>query len=441
MHPTNTQPTLFSASTLEPQQKTFEPMAHSQRPKTLQEFLGFEELKAAYPLLQLAHLKSLVLYGPPGTGKTTLAKLLAQSYDLDFFQFNAVLGGVQDLKKLMLDMRQNSSHKNRGQVLFIDEIHRFNKSQQDALLPHIESGEFIFIGSTTENPRTHLNPAILSRIELVKLSPLKEHDQLRLIEKILLENLSQKDLHPSLEKDRSLKKLLINYSHGDCRTLINYLESIVGLIKSNHQLDEILLEKIFKEKARHFDRDGDRHYDVISAFIKSLRGSDPDAAILWLSVMLEGGEDPTFIARRLMIFASEDVGNADPTALTLATNGLIAVEKIGMPEARILLAQVTTYLASTFKSNSSYLAINQGMSYVKNHQTIEVPLHLKNFPPKFHSVQYQYPHNFPQHFIAQEYSPQGTPQFYVPTQEGREEGIHQRLKKLYPEKNYPEKSR
>lgn len=390
------------------------PLAHKLRPEVMSEFLGHDLIFKKYPYLQEAQFPSLVLFGPSGTGKTTLARLLAKNSQKEFYTFNAVLGGVADLKKIISEAL---SHPHKKSLIFIDEIHRFNKAQQDALLPYIEEGAFTLIGATTENPRVAVNKALLSRVQIIELKRLNP-DTLKEI------------LHQSLKKidknlDSAIIALIADYSDGDARIALNNLESVLSL---NSPQPKNVKELII-ENARAFDRGGNRHYDVISAFIKSMRGSDPDAAILWLAVMLDGGEDPVFIARRLVIFSSEDIGNADPSALGLAMNALNAVSQIGMPEARIILAQATTYLASTFKSNASYLAINEALEFVSQKETIDVPPHLKNFPPPG-SPPYLYPHHYENHWVKQSYSPNEIPSFYRPTKNGKEDGIKKRLDSL-----------
>ena len=397
------------------------PLAHRMRPQKLDDFEGIDNLLQKFPILKSQALPSLVLWGPPGCGKTTLAEILALEKKRPFFKFNAVLGGLGELRKVIDQGNQTSSEKNTPWVLFIDEIHRFNKAQQDALLPFVETGAFTLIGATTENPYTSVNKALLSRIQPIKLPKLQESSILSLLKKALKK-----------EGKVASPKLLEAFSHlcdGDSRKALSYLENALYsplLEKADLSTEEI---KTFTLGAhRTFDRDGDRHYDVISAFIKSMRGSDPHAATLWLAVMLEGGEDPLFIARRLVIFSSEDVGNADPRALTLATSCLQAVQSIGMPEARIILSQTATYLASTVKSNASYKAINEAIKFVKERPTIEVPLHLKNKGP--HKKNYKYPHNYPEGHTPQVYGPPEAPRFYNPPSRGQEAFLKERLKNL-----------
>jgi len=354
------------------------PLAHRSRPLTLSEFIGADAVFARYPFLKAGHLPNLIIHGPPGSGKTTFAKLIAQESGKFFHQFNAVLGGVADLKKLIHSIGPNS-------VIFIDEIHRFNKAQQDALLPYIEEGSFVLIGATTEYPRTSVNRALLSRSHIVELKELNTENIL-----MLLTNAVHKlDLNISA----SLLETIAKLTGGDARIALNTLELALAL--KNPNAEDI--KNLITVNTRAYDKDGSRHYDTISCFIKSMRANDPQRALLALAIMLDGEEDPLFIARRMVIFASEDVGNADPSALTLATSTLTAVKNIGMPEARIILAQATTYLASTYKSQTSYEAINAAMEFVQNRPTINA---------------------FTQNI---------TDDFYKPSIEGREDGIKKRL--------------
>lgn len=393
------------------------PLANRIRPEEFSEFIGHSEIFQKYPYLKAQNFPSLILFGPSGTGKTTLARLLAKQSKKEFHTFNAVLGGVNELKEIIREAEDYKKLTGKYSIIFIDEIHRFNKAQQDALLPYIETGAFTLIGATTENPRVSVNKALLSRMHIIELKILNSES----IEAIL-DNALKKS---GLTFGRDLVHTIASYAGGDARVALNSLEAALKLPDPTKES----VKELIIENARAFDKGGNRHYDVISAFIKSMRGSDPQAAILWLAVMIDGGEDPVFIARRLVIFASEDVGNADPTALSLAMNALQAVSQIGMPEARIILAHATTYLASTFKSNAAYLAINEALEYVKSEATIEVPNHLRNYPPP-NIKPYLYPHNYDGHWVKQDYAPTDTPLFYRPTNNGREEGIKKRLDSL-----------
>lgn len=394
-----------------------QPLAHRARPLELSDFQGQKAIFKKHPFLARKDFPSLILWGPPGSGKTTLAHVLAHNSEKDIYPFNAVLGGVADLKKLIAKAAENEKFFGKKAIIFVDEIHRFNKAQQDALLPYVEQGEIKFIGATTESPKSSVNAALLSRVHLIRLNPLSQEDL-----KIILHNVAKKE-EVMIQDD--VIELIATYGDGDARAAINILE---GLIISPGENDKENLKTVLGESLRKYDKNNDRHYDVISAFIKSMRGSDPDAALLYLAIMLDGGEDPKFIARRLVVFASEDIGNADPSALTLAVSGLHAVQNIGMPEARINLAQVTTYMASTVKSNAAYKGINQALEYVRNNPTIEVPTHLRNHHPDIKN--YQYPHDFPNHYVPQRYAPTETPSFYQPTDQGTEAKIKERLGQL-----------
>ncbi|MET0087122.1 MAG: replication-associated recombination protein A [Sedimenticola sp.] len=398
------------------------PLAYKLRPRNRAEFIGLEGLQGRYPFLRSAKPTSMVIFGPPGSGKTSLAHALCASEEIEFLPFSAVLSGIPELKRLFQVAQDATDLHQRTPVIFIDEIHRFNKAQQDALLPYVESGRFVLIGATTENPRSSINKALLSRLHVVELQAMDFDDTLQILQSAA----------GKLETDLSTNEaeLIAEYSGGDARKAIGNLELALKL-KATDQFSIPAFKKIILENARAYDRNKDRHYDVISAYIKSLRGSDPDAALLWLAVMLDGGEDPVFIARRLVIFASEDVGNADINGLTMANNALNVVSNIGMPEARITLGQATTYLASTVKSNAAYKAINEALAYVQENSTIDVPEHLKNFPAKNHPVKYQYPHDFPENWVKQQYSPEETPQFYKPKDIGVEKNIRNRLETLW----------
>ena len=421
------------------------PLAERVRPASLQDFLGQEHLTGEGTLLQESiaadNFFSCILWGPPGTGKTTLAKILANSLEGDFFQMSAVSSGVKDLRKIIETAKTNLALKTVT-LLFIDEIHRFNKAQQDALLHAVEDGTLTLIGATTENPSFEVISPLLSRCRVLKLNSLAED-----VLKSILLNAINSDVvlikHNISFKDGTQEKLVLA-SGGDARKMLNTLEAAVIMSGKDGKtvvVDKKLLSEALQSKSQIYDKAGDYHYDTISAFIKSVRGSDPDAAIYWLAVMLEGGEMPEFIARRLIILASEDIGNADPQALGIATSGFQAVHVIGMPEAALILAQVTTYLASAPKSNASYAAVTEAMNQIKEEGTSSVPLHLRNAPTPLmksfdYGKDYTYPHNHPDHFTDVNYFPEEMAQtpFYKPTNQGYEEFISKRLKELWPKR-------
>lgn len=398
------------------------PLAHYVRPKSFDDFKGHEEVFRRYKFLKGGKIPSLIIWGPPGTGKTTLAHLLAGRSGKELYPFSAVLAGIPELKKIIANALEMKKLFGKESIIFIDEIHRFNKAQQDALLPYVEAGDFVLIGATTENPRSSVNRALLSRLQTIELKRLKDEDL-----KLILKTANERS---GIKASEEVIHFIATYSGGDARRGLN----ILGFLRDQEAgLSFEDTKKLILENARDYDKSGDRHYDVISAFIKSLRGSDPDSALLWLATMLDGGEDPVFIARRLIIFSSEDIGNADPMALLIATAALQAVQNIGMPEARINLAQAVTYLASTVKSNAAYMAMNEALEFVQNSGTPLVPDHLKNYPPPG-AAPYQYPHSFPHHFVRQRYHEGTIPNFYRPTEIGREKNIKERLEELWRKK-------
>ncbi len=411
-----------------------QPLAERMRPRTLKDFVGHTDLtgegKFLHRLFHQKKMYSVIFWGPPGSGKTTLAIMIANYIDAKFYQLNAVSAGVKNVREVLKKAEFNQQ-RNIKSVLFIDEIHRFNKGQQDALLHAVEKGLVIFVGATTENPSFEVNSPLLSRCRVIKLSELDKTN----LKKILYHALETDELLKTLDIqiDREAEEFLLDNVGGDARKLLNGIEVAVDLAKRDNSKIRVSLDNVkeaLQKKNLLYDKKGDYHYDVISAFIKSIRGSDPDAAVYWMTVMLEGGEDPMFIARRMVIAASEDVGNANPSALMLANAGIDAVHKVGMPEAGIILSQVATYLAASPKSNAAYMAYQNAKELVKNTGTPNVPLHLRNAPTKLmkdegYGKNYKYPHDFPGHFTAQDYLPEniaGT-KLYHPTDIGREKGL------------------
>jgi putative ATPase len=384
----------------------------------------------------------MILWGPPGSGKTTLAKIISEHTNSEFHQINAVSSGVKDIRAIIEIAEQNKSF-NKRTILFIDEIHRFNKAQQDALLNSVETGLLTLIGATTENPSFEVIPALRSRARTYILEELSREN----LEAIIKSALEKDSFLSQLNIELKDKEFLIYLSGGDARVLLNILEvAVLHEINSDLRagqagpivISKEILEDIVQKKNIIYDKGGEEHYNVISAFIKSVRGSDPDAALYWLARMLEGGEDPLFIARRLVVLASEDIGNASPNGLVLAEAAFEAVNKIGMPEARIILAQCTTYLASSPKSNAAYIGIEKALSEVKNKPLFHVPLHLRNAPTKLmkeigYGKEYKYPHDFDNHFIEENYLPEELKgsQFYFPSENGQEKNLKERLKFLW----------
>jgi len=423
-----------------------EPLASRMRPRTLSEFVGQEHILGSGRLLRRAieadRLGSLIFYGPPGTGKATLAKIIANTTSSRFVQLNAVTSGVAEIREAIAAAREARDLYGKKTILFIDEIHRFNRSQQDALLPAVESGLVTLIGATTENPFFEVNSPLLSRSRLFRLESLSPQD----IAKILQRALTDKErglglLNVVLEP--KAQEHLINMADGDARSALNALELAALTTEPDKEGRRIITQEIAAEsiqrKVIQYDQSGDNHYDTISAFIKSMRGSDPDAAVYWLAKMLKAGEDPRFIARRMVIFAAEDVGLADPQGLLVANAAAEAVEFVGMPEAQIPLAQAVIYLATAPKSNSAYLAIKAANADVENFPQAKVPLHLRDASYKGaaklgHGKGYLYPHDYPGHWVEQQYLPDPLRDrtYYKPSAQGYEEKIRDRIKKKTP---------
>ncbi len=426
-HPPSTQTTGVEA-----------PLAERVRPQTLREFEGQEHLLGSggplRVLIESDRLPSIIFWGPPGSGKTTLARIIARHTHADFFQLNAVSSGVKDVREVIERAEANRKHLGKRTILFIDEIHRFNKAQQDALLHSVEDGVITLIGATTENPSFEVISPLLSRCRIYVLKSLTNEQLNRIIDHALTADSFLSD-HPVTVNDREYLMLL---SGGDARMMLNGLETSISLAKPTTDHRRVVgrkeIEEAFQRKYVRYDKGGEEHYNQISAFIKSVRGSDPDAAVYWMARMLDGGEDPKFIARRMIVLASEDIGNADPYALTLATSCFTAVDYIGMPEARIVLSQTATYLASCPKSNASYMAINDAMADVRATPDDPVPLHLRNAPTKLmghlgYGEEYKYSHDFQHHFVEQQYLPDNLKDkiYYRPTENGAEKSIRDRL--------------
>ena len=432
-----------------------QPLADRMRPVSLEDYIGQEHLVGPNAVIRKmvlsGSLSSFILWGPPGVGKTTLASIISKQLDRPFYGLSAVQSGVKDVRETIEKARKNQFFNQPNPVLFIDEIHRFSKSQQDSLLGAVEQGIVTLIGATTENPSFEVISPLLSRCQVYILNSLSKED---------LESLLQR----ALEKDPYLKKLKINiqenkamlqYSGGDARKLLNTLEVVVKSESSGEDFsadqtieitDDLVTDRL-QENMAIYDKNGEMHYDIISAFIKSVRGSDPDAAVYWLARMLAGGEDIKFIARRLVILASEDIGLANPNALLMATNCFQAVNMIGMPESRIILSETTIYLAASPKSNSAYAAINEALQTVQRTGNMAVPLHLRNAPTSLmkdlgYGENYKYAHNYEDHFVRENYLPEDleTPHFYQPGGNPREEEMRTRLNKMWKEmKNYGKK--
>ncbi len=393
-----------------------EPLAYRMRPKTLEEYVGQEHIlgkdKILYRTIKADRLSSIILWGPPGCGKTSLARVISNTTKYQFTKLNAVTAGVADIKKAIEEAGNPLLNPSGKCILFIDEIHRFNKLQQDALLPFVEKGTVILIGATTENPYFEVNKALISRSMVFKLEPLNEDDIFKVLKSSLVREEGLGQYKIKIE-DETLHKIA-ETANGDVRTALNGLEVAVLTTKIGEDGYITITDQIAKESVQNrkaiFDKKGDSHYDNISAFIKSMRGSDADAAVFYLARALNGGEDPMFLARRIVISAAEDVGMANPNALVIATNAMQAVHMVGMPEARIILSEAAVYVATSKKSNASYLAINKALEDVSTKDTGEIPMHIRNAPiegmkSECYGVGYKYPHDYPGHYVEQQYLP------------------------------------
>lgn len=384
------------------------PLPERIRPRDLSEIMGQDHLLGEHaPLRQMidqGHLPSIIFWGPPGVGKTTIALLLAQAIDRPFVSLSALNTGVKELREVIAE-----SGDLLTPVVFIDEIHRFNKSQQDALLSAVEKGKITLVGATTENPSFEVNSALLSRCQVYTLNALDEKALVHLLNHAIATDKILQARHLFIDEFEAL----IQFSAGDARKALNLLDLVSSTFDMNEDVNHItnaLVVKVAQQNIARYDKSGEQHYDLVSAFIKSIRGSDPDAALYWMARMLKGGEDPLFIARRMLIAASEDIGNSNPNALLLAGECFRSVQVIGMPEARIILGQCAVYLATSAKSNSTYLAINKAMALAEKTTDVSVPLHLRNAPTTLmkeqgYGVEYLYPHDYPEHFVTQDYLP------------------------------------
>ena len=417
------------------------PLAERMRPKRLDDVVGQPHLTGPASILARAikfggkqgRVPSILLWGPPGTGKTTIAECLAHEVDAQFIKVSAVLAGVADLRRAIDDAKRLRAEQRRGTILFVDEIHRFNKAQQDALLPHVENGTVTLIGATTENPSFEVNPALLSRCRVLVLKSVPPEGLVTLLDRALTSPRGLVDR--KIVVDEIARKVLIAAASGDARKLLTSLEVAADLAEAEGRVEVVRadVEAAVQRRVLVYDKDGEQHYDVISAFIKSLRGSDPDAALYWGFRMLEAGEDPIFVLRRMVIFASEDVGNADPNGLVVANAALQAFQLVGMPEGRIPIAQAITYLASAPKSNASYLAMHAVVREVVANGSLPVPLHLRNAPTKLmesldYGKGYKYPHDFAGAHVDAQYLPDALKEksFYQPKDIGYEQEIRSR---------------
>lgn len=420
------------------------PLAERLRPESLDQLVGQQHLAGKGSILrssiEAGKVPSMILWGPPGTGKTTIANIIAHTLQLPFFTLSAISAGVKDVREVI-----DIAKKTDKAILFIDEIHRFNKGQQDALLGAVEKGTITLIGATTENPSFEVNSALLSRSQVYVLKSLDETDLIKLLQHAITDDVLLSQKHIDLKETSAL----INISGGDARKLLNLFELVVDTLSTGNAGDAthpiVVTDKdvmeIAQQRIAMYDKSGEQHYDIISAFIKSIRGSDPNGAVYWLARMIEGGEDVKFIARRLLISASEDIGNANPTALVMANATFDAVNKIGYPESRIILSQCAVYLASSPKSNASYVAINDAIATVHQHGDLPVPLHIRNAPTKLmknldYGKGYKYSHEFENNFSAQEYLPDAIKGrvFYEPGKNAREDELRRYLKNLWKDK-------
>ncbi len=428
------------------------PLADRMRPSDLSEFVGQRHLVGHGKVLRniidgKSQVPSMILWGPPGTGKTTIAKIVASSANAEFFHISGVNAGLADVRKIIEKARLNIKGLGRRTILFIDEIHRFNKAQQDALLPHVEDGTVVLIGATTENPSFEVIGPLLSRSRVYRLLPLEDKEIEEVIHRALTSDRILSGLNIKITTE--VMKLIVKFSGGDARIALNTIELCSQLTKPRGGLRTItteIVKEALQKRAIMYDKKGDYHYDTISAFIKSMRGSDPDGAVYWLARMIEAGEDPLFIARRMVILASEDIGNADPNALVVANSAFQAVHAVGMPEARIILAQAATYLASAPKSNASYMAIEKAIEDARKSSNEQVPLHLRNAPTNLmremgYGKGYKYAHDYDGGFVEQDFLPSKLKGriYYRPKKIGYEVTIKQRLEEWWKKRRNKDK--
>jgi len=435
---------LFTNSDSKINKNSYIPLAEKCRPNSLDEVIGHQKIlshdSSLLQQIKSGKLQSLIFWGPPGVGKTTLARVIAKELNIPNVSISAVTSGKKELKEIADRAYFEKSNTGKSTILFIDEIHRFNKAQQDGLLHSVEDGTLILIGATTENPSFEVISPLLSRCQVIKLDSLNKEQ----LKEIIVGAIKSDDIFSKLDVKLSGLDKLISLGSGDARKTLNILEVCFNMVKVQNKKTDItqeLVKKAAESNVLYYDKKGDYHYDTISAFIKSVRGSDPDAAVYYLARMLEAGEDPMFIVRRMIILASEDIGNAEPYALSLATAAMQAVHNVGMPEARIILSQVTTYLASCPKSNAAYLAIDAALKDVKENPDVSIPLYLRNAPTKLmkdegYSDGYKYPHDYPQHFVNETYLPDKlkNKRYYFPSDIGREKTLKERLILLWKNK-------
>ncbi|HHT99691.1 MAG TPA: replication-associated recombination protein A [Bacteroidales bacterium] len=392
---------------------SFPPLAERMRPRSLDDYIGQKHLvgenAVLRKMLESGRLSSIILWGPPGVGKTTLAKIMAVRLERPFYILSAVSSGVKDVREAIEKARNSRFFNSASAILFIDEIHRFSKSQQDSLLGAVEEGVLTLIGATTENPSFEVISPLLSRCQVYVLKPLENSDLMELYQKVVKEDVLVSKRELILEEDEAL----FRFAGGDARKFLNILELLVNAYPDDEPvvINNTNVTELLQQNPAQYDKNGEMHYDIISAFIKSIRGSDPDATVYWLARMVEGGEDPKFIARRLLISAAEDVGLANPNALLLATSAFQAIQMVGWPEGRIILSEVAIYLATSPKSNSAYMAINEAQGLVRDTGNLPVPLHLRNSPTKLmkdldYGKEYKYAHDYPGNFVQQDYMPE-----------------------------------